>query len=218
MCYNISLWRLYMEVLSFFGKGIASNTFLLINQSDAVIIDASTYDPIVNVCNERNLNVRAILLTHGHFDHTLELSRLKETFNAPIYINNCDAEMLINGYLSAYNVFFQNFHYDQRPKADCLILDNSQLNFGSISLSCMSLPGHTSGSTIFYTDDIMFTGDILFASSIGRCDLPSGDDSAMSSSLDYFKALPYNYQIYSGHGANADLKYIKKYNYYLGSC
>ena len=111
-----------MEVLSFYGKGVASNTFLLINGSDAVIIDASCFDPIVKICNERNLNVRAILLTHGHFDHTLYLSKLKHEFDAPIFIHSADANMLSDGFSSAFNVFFDSFTYDKRPCADIPIV------------------------------------------------------------------------------------------------
>lgn len=204
-----------MEVLSFYGKGIASNTFLLINADDAVIIDASCFDPIVKVCRERNLNVRAIILTHGHFDHTLYLSKLKDEFNAPIYIHKNDAEMLSDGYLSAYNVFFDSFAYDKRPPADHLIDDDRNLEFGSISLGVKCLPGHTSGSVTYQADDLLFTGDILFASSIGRCDLPSGDQALMNRSLKYFTQLPRDFKIYSGHGANSDLNYVRNYNFYF---
>jgi len=204
-----------MEVLSFWGNGFASNTYLLINNSDAVIIDASAFAPVVETCQNRNLNVQAIILTHGHFDHTLELFKLKEKFNAPIYIHENDAVMLSDGYLSAYNVFFDNFHYSLRPTPDHIISDYGVLKFGNIFLNYKSLPGHTSGSTVFYTEDIMFTGDVLFANSIGRCDLPGSDATQMKESLDFFVSLPRNYQIYSGHGPNADIEYIKKFNYYL---
>lgn len=204
-----------MEVCSFLGKGVVSNTFLLHNDNDAVIIDASACDKIVSFCNQENLNVCAIILTHGHFDHTLELAKLKKTFDAPIYIHENDAKMLEDGYLSAYNVLWDSFNYDIRPQADYLISNDKDLFFNSITLSVKNLPGHTSGSTVFYTDDIMFTGDILFANSIGRCDLPSGDQGSMIKSLEYFASLPRNYQIFSGHGPSADLEFIKNHNQYL---
>ena len=206
-----------MEVLSFYGKGIASNTFLLINGSDAVIIDASCFDPIVKICNERNLNVRAILLTHGHFDHTLYLSKLKHEFDAPIFIHSADANMLSDGFSSAFNVFFDSFTYDKRPCADQLITCDCNLNFGDIAIKAKNLPGHTLGSVVYQADDQLFSGDVLFASSIGRCDLPSGDQNQMNNSLKFFSLLPYSYKIYSGHGANCDLLYVNKYNYYFNS-
>jgi len=206
-----------MEVLSFYGKGVASNTFLLINGSDAVIIDASCFDPIVKTCRERNLCVRAILLTHGHFDHTLYLSKLKDEFNAPIYIHKNDANMLSDGYLSAYNLFFNNFSYDKRPPADELIIDDRDLDFGSISLKAKNLPGHTSGSTVYQAHNLLFTGDVLFATSIGRCDLPSSDQRQMVDSLKYFNQLPRDYKIFSGHGPNCDLNYVFKYNFYFNN-
>jgi glyoxylase-like metal-dependent hydrolase (beta-lactamase superfamily II) len=204
-----------MEVLSYFGSGIASNTFLLIHDNQAVIIDASCYDHLVNDCERLGIEVKAILLTHGHFDHTLCLDKLRDRFKVPVYIHENDADMLYDGYRSAYNVFFGSLHYDERRRADCLIDCDKDIKIGNLNIEVISTPGHTSGSVCYLISDTAFTGDTLFASSVGRCDLPSGDHVVFEQSLRKVMTLPQSTKIYSGHGPCCDIQYVSRYNQYV---
>ena len=88
--------------------------------------------------------------------------------------------------------------------------DGDVLTLGGISLTVMATPGHTAGSCCFLADGILFSGDTLFARDVGRTDLPTGDERALSESLKKLAALP-NVKVYPGHGAPTTIEEEKKY-------
>ncbi len=161
-----------------------------------------------------NLNVRAILATHGHLDHVGQVGYLKKIFNVPFYMHKED-EFLIN------NNIFPNFSFIVKatycPKPDIYLKEGDILNFGNIFFKVIHTPGHTPGSVCFYNDKekVLISGDTLFQGSIGRVDLPGGDGKKMEESLKKLIQLPDDTVVYPGHGYSTTVGKEKKINPYL---
>lgn len=139
------------------------------------------------------LKLKFIVNTHGHPDHTCGNGIVKEKFKVPILIHEGDAHML--GTVAAKFFGFKN-----SPPADVLLKDGDTISFGSLSLKVMHTPGHSPGSISLLGEKEVFTGDTLFAGSIGRTDLPQGSDKEMKHSLRKLTSLPDFFKVYPGHG------------------
>ena len=134
--------------------------------------------------------MEAILLTHGHYDHTTGLPEVAAAFpGAPIYVHQED--VCQGGKPEFYQCAAQSaMHY---------VHDGDTIAVGSICFTVLETPGHTPGSVVFQTDRALFTGDTLFAGSCGRVDFPGGDWGQMCVSLRRLANLEGNYQVYPGH-------------------
>mgnify|MGYP005775834041 CR=1 FL=1 len=134
--------------------------------------------------------MEAILLTHGHYDHTTGLPEVAAAFpGAPIYVHQED--VCQGGKPEFYQcAALSAMHY---------VHDGDTIAVGSIRFTVLETPGHTPGSVVFQTDRALFTGDTLFAGSCGRVDFPGGDWGQMCVSLRRLANLEGNYQVYPGH-------------------
>ena len=167
--------------------GYDNYAYIVINGTDAIIIDAVSYKPLSSLLKERGLTLRLILSTHHHGDHTGgNLSLKKET--------SC---LILGG--------------DQRiPGIDRIVHDSEIITEGPFSFTSLSVPGHTRGCTSWYFHDngILFTGDTLFYSGCGR--LFEGTAREMHQSLTRIASLPKETQIYCGHEYTFDnLKFAR---------
>ena len=158
-------------------------------------------------------NPRAILLTHGHFDHIGYAQALKEQTNAKLVISKADEPLLSDNNLNLSMAFFGT----GVPKtvADITLEDNDTLMLGDSKVTFISTPGHTKGSGCYIIDNNIFTGDTLMKLSMGRTDFPTGSDDDMKASLKRLAALQENYNVYPGHGDYSTLNYEKSCNPYL---
>ena len=161
---------------------IGTNCYIAHDGRDAFVVDpASSADEIVRAAEKDGVTIRAILLTHGHFDHIGALDALAKMTGADVYIHTLDKPMLSDGYLNASRIFFGE---------DCVqntavktVEDGDVINVGSLEISVMHTPGHTAGSVCYFCGDAVFTGDTLFIGGCGRTDLPTGDGAALKKSL-----------------------------------
>ncbi len=195
------------------------NTYLF-NYKDnlAVIIDpGSDAEKIIDAVNRKELSIKGILLTHGHFDHIGAVSDIKNRYNVPVYIHNEDSSFLgssgldklkeMFNYIGGSLDYYIKAYYKETPEADQLLSDNNELE--EFGLKVIHTPGHSPGSCCFYAEKagLMFTGDTLFNGGIGRTDFVGGNYNTLMQSLKKLKNYPENTKIYPGHGSSSYLKH-----------
>lgn len=171
-----------------------------------------------------DLSVTAIFCTHGHFDHIAEADHLVSLFSCPLYISQEDMNMLPSPELNHGSSFGLDISVKTAPSTwKKTIMKPDDLGFTEsepFTLSIIPTPGHTMGSVCFLFDfgdqagKHMFTGDMLFAGSIGRTDL-GGSDSLMKQSILHLKQLDDSIICYPGHGSRTSLGKEKLYNPYF---
>jgi len=172
---------------------------------EALIIDPgfdreSEAKTILKEIESNDFEVKYIVNTHGHSDHIGGNRALKELTKAPILIHEYDAPMLSN------------------PHADRLLHDGDLIDVGSIKLRVIHTPGHSKGSIILLSSDAVFSGDTLFAGSIGRYDLPGGSLEEIKSSLkNKLLILPDYLKVYPGHGPVSTIGEERRSNPFLQS-
>ncbi|MEM3730324.1 MAG: MBL fold metallo-hydrolase [Candidatus Bathyarchaeia archaeon] len=184
---------------------------------DAIIVDpgfSNRFDAekIFKFIENNSLLLKSIINTHGHPDHTCGNGIIKEKFGVPIYIHEQDAYMLGDlGRKIATFFGFNNFS----PPADALLHDGDLIMFGNVTLRVMHTPGHSRGSISLLGEKEVFTGDTLFAGSIGRTDFPESSEEDMNSSLKKLVMLPDNFVVYPGHGPKTTIGEEKRSNPFL---
>ncbi|MEJ5327289.1 MAG: MBL fold metallo-hydrolase [Candidatus Bathyarchaeia archaeon] len=193
-----------------FNVGVLSTNCYVVNceeTREAVIIDPGLDAPseaaqIYRYVEERRLKVKFIVNTHGHPDHISGDSLLKREYRVPICIHLYDAHCLHG--------------LDAAPQpANVLLEDDALLAFGKATLRVMHTPGHTPGSISLLGEGVVFTGDTLFAGSIGRTDFPGGSDYEMRVSLKKLLTLPEQHVVYPGHGPTSTISNEKRFNLFL---
>jgi len=192
-----------MKVLVFSKGELLTNTYFCIDEetNEAIIIDPGMRpDLIYDKIRERELKVKLILLTHGHFDHALGAKYLKEQTGAPIAIHRNDAPLLCDSRKNSADMYFGYGYVYPDTTADILMEDGDILKLGDTEFKVMLTPGHTEGSCIFLTQDTIFSGDTLFALSYGRTDLYGGNFLKLEETMAALKRIPGTYKLCPGHG------------------
>ncbi len=189
-----------MKIRNLYRGGWQSNCYLISEGEDAVLIDpAVRAEEITAALDADHLRLRAILLTHGHFDHILALDALRDATGAPAYLHPADAEFPENSSLNcALPLLGRSF---AQRSAEHTAEDGELLQFGGLSFTVLHTPGHTGGCVCYLAGDALFTGDTLFAEGVGRTDLPGGDGEMLYRSLLALTPLSsHGLTIYPGHG------------------
>lgn len=158
------------------------------------------------------VNLKYILLTHGHFDHIGGVAAVKKKYGCKVVISEQDSPMTESSKnsLAAFCGLKQtNF------TADITVNDGDIITLGSTKIKVMSTPGHTKGGVCYIADDNIFTGDTLFFCSCGRTDFPGGSSPEIIQSLKRIAALEGNYNIYPGHDRISTLDFERKNNPYI---
>ena len=195
---------------------IMANCFILGCESTkkAVVIDpGDDADRILMELSKSELDVKYLINTHGHFDHVGANKRMKEVTGATLAIHPEDEPMLKE--LSRSASMF-GLSADNSPPADMLLNDGDKIRFGEITLTVIHTPGHSKGGICLYTKGHLFSGDTLFAGSIGRTDLSGGDyDTLISSIKEKLLAFDTDTIVYTGHGPETTIGNEKRMNPFL---
>lgn len=198
--------------------GILENNCYFVHREgeyDAIFIDPSSKGEKIFVkLREKGLTIKAILITHGHFDHIMGANELRDISGAKIYVLKEEEELLGDPALnSSYKV---GKSYTVKP--DVLVNDGDVLEFGSIRLKVIATPGHTVGGCCYYSeeDKVLFSGDTLFFESVGRTDFETGDVVALKQSIAKLLTLPEDVKVYPGHGDFTTIGHEKDYNPFAG--
>ena len=188
------------------------NCYLLTEGSSAVIIDpGASFEVLVKRIEEQNLSLKAIILTHGHFDHIGAVAKLVEKFDAPVYAHKDDEEMLTDNEKSLAT----GFGCSVDPcKIDVYLEDGKTVEIGGIKFDVYHTPGHSNGGVCLYTNGVLFTGDLLFKNSIGRFD--RGD---LRTELASLKCVMDTFDdgtiVFAGHGERTTIGTERRYNPYI---
>jgi hydroxyacylglutathione hydrolase len=143
----------------------------------------------------------AILVTHGHFDHLGAVADLAEGTGAPVYMPNGERDRLEH-----YTEFAPANVPGRAYTPDTLLEGGETIDVARISFDCVSIPGHSPAHVGFYTEGHLFSGDLLFAGSVGRVDLPGGDwDTLLASVRMLADRFPPDTIVYPGHGETTTL-------------
>jgi len=206
-----------MLKIQIFSLGaMQTNCYFIIDEAthDCAVVDpGDECDRILSALSSHGLNIKMILLTHGHFDHMMALDKLRKTTGAPVLIHTDDADALTTPTIS-YMYQFAGIDKPDAP-ADRLISDGETLKLGESEIKVMHTPGHTPGSVCYICGDKMISGDTLFRGSIGRYDLYGGDYEVLCESLEKLKNLEGDYRVYPGHGSSTTLENERRTNLYL---
>lgn len=195
---------------------IMANCFIVgceTTKAAAVIDPGDDADRILMALSKSAFSVKYLMNTHGHFDHVGANKRMKEVTGAALAIHPDDEPMLEK--LSRSAMMF-GVSAENSPRADILLNDGDEINFGEITLEVIHTPGHSKGSVCLYTKGHLFAGDTLFQGSIGRTDLPGGDyDTLISSIKNNLLGLDDTTIVYTGHGPETTIGNEKRMNPFL---
>jgi len=208
-----------MKVIRITGGPLPTNCYILtddVTGATAVIDPGFEEQELTDAVSAAgNENVKAILLTHGHFDHIMGVNKLKSLTNAKIYIYSDDTQFTTDDSL--------NLSFMSAPlrvgafTADVTLNDGDVIELGSLRIRVLHTPGHTIGSCCYLVEDAIFTGDTLMKCSCGRTDFPTGSYPQMIDSLKKIENLEGDYHVYPGHEGETTMEYERKNNPFMGN-
>jgi len=193
---------------------LQTNTYCLISsQNNCYLIDpADDFVFLSDYVINHGLNIKGIILTHGHFDHCLAAVTHKHIFKIPILANEKDLFLLKKIHTSSH--YWTQTEYPILPiiKLDIDLQQRNTINLDDIVIKVINTPGHTPGSVCLYIPQskIVFSGDTLFKNAIGRTDFIYSDKNLLKKSLRQILSYPLNTVIYPGHGPQTTISQEKQ--------
>ena len=199
-----------MKVIRSILGELETNCYILLDEEtmEAAIIDpADEAETLRDTIENLGATLRYILLTHGHRDQTLAAPKLHEMFpDAAVYIHAAD-----KGQVGIYRYPMEDLIGDDLRFYD----DGDTLKLGNLTIEVITTPGHTGGSVCLRVGSALFTGDTLFAGSMGRIDLPGAQPDKMMGSLARLAKLEGDYDVYPGHMEPTTMARERQYNLYI---
>ena len=201
-----------IEIKSMTLGMVATNCYLIINKEnkEELLVDpADNALRISNVIEENGCTLKAILLTHGHFDHIMALNDLKKRYNVPVYAHEEEEDVLKQSSLNLSGSIGQIY----TTQADVYVKDGEHLKLAGLDVIVLYTPGHTKGGVCYYfpEEKVLMSGDTLFHCSIGRTDFPTGSMSQLVRSVkEQLYVLPDDVQVYPGHDSVTSIGYEKQ--------
>lgn len=183
------------------------NSYVLHDHGHVLLIDPGRHPSLIMKQISKDEKVDAVVLTHGHCDHTGAADDVADAYDCPIYLHPQD------WILTQKNPYGRS--YEQPIYRPLTELKEGKMTVGSFNLEIISIPGHTAGSVLIRYRNALFTGDTLFAGDIGRTDLFLGSEEQMIGSLHKIASMSENLTVYPGHGPQSTLQQEKKTNPYL---
>lgn len=198
---------------------IGTHCYFLIHEEtkEALVVDPADHAEVISEkLKQQGLTLKGILLTHGHGDHILAVSELREKYHVPVLAHEAEVQLLED---PAMNLSTGLFGVPLRLQADRLLKDGEQVDLAGLSLQVLHTPGHTPGGCCYYAEaeGVLISGDTLFCTSVGRTDFPGGSMSTLVRSIEEkLMVLPDETKVYPGHSEMTTIGQERRYNPYLG--
>lgn len=206
-----------MKIERFIIGMVSTNCYVVTNEEtkECFMIDPGTFRPeIVSYVRSEGLTLKAILLTHGHFDHIMGIDGFLKEFPVPVYAHEEEKRLLENSRYNASEMYGDGYTFTSAV----YVTDGQILNVAGMKIRVIYTPGHTIGGCCYYLEDeqVLFSGDTLFQESIGRTDLPTGSASALVRSVrEKLLVLPEAVKVYPGHEEMTTIEIERKYNPFI---
>ncbi|QGU95032.1 MBL fold metallo-hydrolase [Clostridium bovifaecis] len=189
-----------------------ANCYILFEEDTRVgcVIDpGGDEDILIKEIDKTNIELKFILLTHGHIDHVGAVEAIKDEYEIPVYIDKRDKEFMKQG----GGVFGSLWNSDLEDKD---IEDGDVITLGNLNIKCISTPGHTPGGMCFLVNNVVFTGDTLFHGSIGRTDFPGGNYKELIHNIKTkLMVLQDDIIVLPGHESESNIKFEREHNPFL---
>ena len=208
-----------MSIKSMVLGPVQTNVYFVINDEtkETVLFDpAYAGERIIKYLEDNGLTLKAVFLTHGHFDHITAVSSVVEALKVPVYASRTEERLLSDGEL---NESLGSYGYSVTVKPDHYLDDGSEVDVAGMKIRMIETPGHTEGSCCYYLEEqkALISGDTLFAGSVGRTDLPTGSMRKLIDSIESkLMTLPDDVDVYPGHGEFTTIGYERKWNPFFG--
>ena len=190
-----------MRIVQIQNGQFVENCYLVIDEASrecAVIDPGEEAGLILRRITEAGVRTVAIWVTHAHLDHVMGVPRLRRETGAPIYLHPADRELY--DHVIQQGLAF-GIRVESLPPPDREFVPGETVRVGTVGFTVRHAPGHSPGSVCLVGDGVVFTGDVLFAGSIGRTDLPGADFDTLIRSIEReLLVLPDSTMVYSGHG------------------
>lgn len=206
-----------MKIEKFVTGIISTNCYLVSNEEtrQAVIIDPAAVPRALTETVEReNLEIQAVLLTHGHFDHILGLDTLLKLWQVPVYVEEEDQQILMDTQLNQSAIYMAGYTFSGARS----VRDGEVLSLAGYDFQVFHTPGHTRGGCCYYvaSEHVLFSGDTLFQNSVGRTDFVNSSTSDLIRSIrEKLLPLPDDTVVYPGHMGETTIGHERKYNPFL---
>jgi glyoxylase-like metal-dependent hydrolase (beta-lactamase superfamily II) len=185
--------------------------------TQALVVDpGDEAERLIEAIDEAGVTPEAILLTHTHIDHVGAVAALNRRYGAPVYCPEIEREVLAN--INDFNPWRAQLGDYEPYEADQTVKGGEQLSLAGLTLDVYFVPGHSPGHVAYSiaSDQALFSGDVLFESSIGRTDLPGGDYATLMQSIQMLlDKLPPETQVFPGHMSPTTLGRERETNPFL---
>ncbi|OEH84575.1 hypothetical protein BHU72_08705 [Desulfuribacillus stibiiarsenatis] len=196
---------------------VEANCYVIYDEQskNGFIVDPGSLDihDILEIIESEQLQIQYILLTHGHFDHILGIDELRKVINAPVCIHKDDQIKLINAKENLSTFMGSGYEFNA---AERVLEDREMLPIANMNIVVYHTPGHTSGGVCYHLGNYLFSGDTLFAGSVGRTDFPGGSmDQLIDGIRKQLLVLPDDTVVYPGHNEDTTIGWEKINNPFL---
>lgn len=213
---KIETENLYIKIMPV-GE-IGTNCCIVCNKKtkEGFVVDPGAWEEkILAEIKKEEIELRAVLLTHGHFDHIMAVNEIKEKLRAEVYAGENEEALLKDPLLNASEVVGSPYIVNT---PEHLLREGDKIELAGVTIKVIETPGHTLGGVCYYIEKegILFCGDTLFMESIGRTDLPTGSGPALLRSVrEKLAVLPDDVVAVPGHGPKTTIGYEKRNNPYM---
>lgn len=206
-----------MNVLTYSCGPFAANCYIAESGDAAVIIDPGHLEKgIADYISQNPGKIKYILLTHGHCDHIFAAAAVRKMTGAEIVIGKGDEKGLTDDDFNLSSAFGSLYgHIGNDSKDEITVSDGDVLTAGDMEFKVIATPGHSPGGVCYLCGDVLFSGDTLFAGTVGRTDFPHSKPSNLLRSLEKLKALDDGIKVFPGHGECTAVGIEKQSNIFL---